>query len=350
MEKPVYFYTFTTPTGTKKEQVPLSTALIIQQAELMGVKWSILPGTRIFRLEHNNVVRHFRYQISPNTSYVGFHACLDKSETNALLSANGISTAKGFLVKEADDLKTKLEVFNTLSKPLVVKPSNGLQGKSITVGINTEDEYLKALDLSFSFPQSSDAGAIVEEQFIGKEYRVLTSREKVLGVIHRIPANIVGDGSASIDQLIDEKNSDPRRGKTLDFALMIIEKDEDLIKNLKEQNLELSSIPKEGEKIFLRKVSNIMQGGDSIDFTDLVHPTVRDIAVKAVRSIPELNFAGVDFMTKDITAPQNADSYIIIEINSSPGLCIHEFPYEGNARKTDLEFLYIMFPELRSKQ
>ncbi len=348
MDKPKLFYSFETPSGVKKEPIPLSTALILQQAELHGVSWSVLPGTRIFQLDYKGKKRYFRYQISADTSYIGFHACLDKGETSNLLHAAGVSTAKGFKIYPDDSKESSLAIFNALQKPLVVKPSHGLRGEAITVGVNTEEEFFKAVEKAMDFTKEEDSGVVVEEKFEGKEYRILTSREKVLGIIHRVPANVVGDGTSTIEQLMDKKNSDPRRGRTLDFALMIIEKDENLFNYLKEQNLRMETVPQAGEKIFLRKVSNIMQGGDSIDYTDLVHPSVKEIAVKAVNAIPELDFAGVDFMTPDITKPQTADSYIIVEINSSPGLCIHEFPYEGEARHTDLEFLFIMFPELRN--
>ena len=140
-----------------------------------------------------------------------------------------------------------------------------------------------------------------------------------------------------------------RRGKTLDFALFIIEIDTDLYENLAKQNLTLDSIPAAGQHVQLRSVSNIMQGGDSIDMTDLVDPSVKEIALRAINAVPGLGFAGVDFMTKDITQPQSEGTYIIIEINSSPGLCIHEHPYEGKRRFTDREFLYVMFPELEKK-
>jgi D-alanine-D-alanine ligase-like ATP-grasp enzyme len=229
-----------------------------------------------------------------------------------------------------------------------VKPSHGLQGKAITMNITDEERYTLAIKQALEFTTEEDSGVVVEEQFSGKEYRVLCTRKKVVGIIHRIPANVIGDGVSTVKQLIDKKNSDPRRGKTLDFALFVIEIDANLIENLSKQNLTLESVPPSGQHIRLRSVSNIMQGGDSIDMTDLVHPSVKEIAVKAITAIPGLGFAGVDFMSTDITALQTSQTYIIVEINSSPGLCIHEFPYEGQRRYTDREFLYVLFPELEN--
>lgn len=332
--------------GIKLEQIPLSTKLILEQAEAHGVSWRSISGTRILELTYNGTTKHFRYQISSQTTDIGFHACLDKGTTNNLLRAAGIHVAQGYKIEKYDDETYWQEVYQALQKPVVVKPSHGLRGESITMNITDEERYKTAIKHAMNFTNEEDSGVVVEEQFSGKEYRILTTREKVVGIIHRVPANVVGDGSATVKQLIDQKNSDPRRGKTLDFALFHIEVDRDLLENLERQNLELNSVPTKDQHVQLRSVSNIMQGGDSIDMTDLVHPSVKEIAVKAINAIPGLGFAGVDFMTTDITAPQTDETYIIVEINSSPGLCIHEFPYQGKRRYTDREFLYVMFPEL----
>ena len=39
----------------------------------------------------------------------------------------------------------------------------------------------------------------------GKEYRFLVMGDQVVGVLHRVPANVVGDGVHTIEQLVHEK-------------------------------------------------------------------------------------------------------------------------------------------------
>ena len=343
-------HTRITPKGEEKYQIPLSTAIILEQAELYGVQWRSLPGTTLIELNYQGKVKHFRYQISSETTDVGFHACLDKGVTQTLLKAAEVQVANGFKLSLEDSDEMYLEAFHKLHAPVVVKPSHGQQGKSVYVGISDEAAFLNAVQESKKFSSEEDAGVIIEEMFTGKEYRVTATREKVVAVLHRIPANVVGDGTKTVNQLVDEKNADPRRGRDLNYALFIIEKNQAMTDTLAEQNLTLESVPAAGQHVALRKVSNIMQGGDSIDLTDKVHPSVKEIAVKAMNAIPGLGFAGVDFMSKDIFAEQTPDNYIIIEINSSPGICIHEFPYEGQKRYTDREFLFVMYPELRQEE
>lgn len=111
---------------------------------------------------------------------------------------------------------------------------------------------------------------------------------------------------------------------------------------LKESDLDFSSIPEKGARVYLRRVSNISQVGDAIDVTDRVHQSIKEIVIKAINAIPGLSFAGIDFLCTDITKKQTEDSYVIIEINDSPGFDIHHFPYEGKNRHAAGEFLFLI--------
>jgi hypothetical protein len=55
-------------------------------------------------------------------------------------------------------------------------------------------------------------GSIVEEQFVGRDYRILVVGGQVVAVAERKPASVVGDGRSTVTQLIETVNQDPRRG------------------------------------------------------------------------------------------------------------------------------------------
>lgn len=347
MKNPSYYQRYT-PTGlSDADPVTLSTQLILDAALELGIEVHILPGTKIIQLRHNGVVKYFRFQISTETTDIGFYACLDKSVTNNLLRSQGVQVPSGFHITRTDSQEYWQEIFLALEKPLVVKPTHGNQGNAISIGISDQESYRHAIQKALDFNNDKDAGVIVEQLCQGQEYRILTTREKVLGVLYRMPANVVGDGEHTIQELLDSKNADPRRGDDLTFALFTIKIDDEVHKTLEEQHLTLDSVPAENERVFLRKVSNIAKGGDSIDVTDTTHQSVKDIALKAINAIPGLDFAGVDLMTTNIEREQTPDTHTIIEINSSPGFCIQEFPFLGNPRKAQYEFLYLAFPHLR---
>jgi glutamate--cysteine ligase len=342
-------YEYYSPKGLKKSKnITNSSRLVIKEAEKFGIKWSIEPGTQIVTLTYKGQEQSYYHQVPSSTTALAKYACNHKKVTSNLLRQAGVCVPHGYRVRRDQNQDYFLEVFSSLSKPLVVKPTNGYWGENITVGIIDEKEYLDAIELAFSYSVKKNTGAIVEEMFPGQEYRILLTREKVIGVLKRIPANVIGNGQDSISKLVKQKNKEEIRGvKGGEKSHLKIRIDKKMKAFLNEQRLSIGSILPPGEKIFLRRVSNISQGGEAIDFTDKVHPSVREIALKAIGSIPGLSFAGVDFMSLDITKKQSDNSYVIIEINDSPGFDIHDYPYEGENRHTAREFLFLLFPDLK---
>jgi len=344
-------YEYYSPNGLKKSgNITNSSRLVIKEAEKLDVAWKIEPGTQIVTLTYQGQEKSYYHQVPSSTTALALYACNNKKITTNLLKQAGVNVPKGYRIKRNQEQDYLLEVFSFLKKPLVVKPTDGIWGENITVGIRDEKEYLEAIELAFSYSLKKSTGAIVEEMFLGEEYRILLTREKVLGVLKRIPANVTGNGEHSIKKLIKVKNKEDIRGKKGgDKSHLKIRIDKKMRSFLDEQELNLSFILPKGKRIFLRKVSNVSQGGEAIDFTDKVHPSVKEISLQAIRAIPGLSFAGVDFMSSDITQKQNKNSYVIIEINSSPGFDIHDYPYEGENRHSAREFLLLMFPDLKEK-
>lgn len=343
-------YQYYSPSGLQKNKnVSNSSRLVIKEADKFGVDWQIIPGTQIVKLTYQGQERFYYHQIPCSTTALAKYACNNKKITSNLLNKNGISVPKGFRIKHNYEKKYLKEVFDSLKKPIVVKPNNGTWGENITTNVSSYKKYLEAIELAFEYSGDRNSTVVIEEMFEGDEYRILVSRDKVIGVLQRVPANVIGDGQSAIEKLINLKNKD-RGVKGSDKSHLKIRMDKRLKEYLKEQDLSLKSIPSKGKQIFLRRVSNISQGGDAIDFTDSVHPSVKEIALKAIRTIPGLSFTGIDFMTKDITKPQTKNSYVIIEINDSPGFDIHDYPYEGKNRHAAREFLFLIFPELKDKK
>lgn len=337
-----------TPNGTVSHRpITSSTKLILNEAEKLGINIEHIVGSEVFKLKYKDKTRYFNFQVLGTNSVTGYFITVNKRNTRNLLSQNKISIPTGYAIKKQDPDDYKKEVFEALKKPLVVKPNKGSQGKGVSMEIYTLFEYIRAIRKAVLCSSKTNPWIIVEEQLEEfNEYRVLVTKDKVIGVIKRIPANVIGDGASNIRKLVKIKNSDPRRGDYKDhpplFKILI---DEDAKETLEKQGLSWKFIPKEGERVFLRNASNISLGGDSIDFTDKVHNSVKEICLKAINTIPGLNLAGVDFMTRDICKKQEKDSYAILEVNESPGIDIHDYPYEGKNRKAGIEFLRVLFGE-----
>lgn len=329
--------------------MPTSAELTLIAAEKYGITYREIPGTRILELTYNGKKSYFQAQNPFAESCIALYATQNKSVEKSLLLDAGLTVAKGFTILKSDGKEYWKEVFDNVSKPMVLKPTHGTQGQNVFTNIQTYEEFERIVSMILPIHPSMYAGVIAEEMFQGEEYRILVSNEKVIGITNRKPANVVGDGSSTLQQLIDKKNADPRRKDDPNNFLVTIKVDEHVMAHITSQNLTLESVVPAGQQIFLRKNSNISTGGDSIDVTDIAHASVKEIALRAVQSVPGLLFAGIDFMTKDITAEQTPDSYIIVEVNDSPGYSIHDMPYEGKNRHAADEFLKILFPELEIK-
>lgn len=345
---PDWKYKVIRPTGIQDDfLISMSTREVLVEALKYGITWEEIVGTRIIELNYNGKIKHFYAQVPSDASHLGFNSCLDKSVTRGLLLRADISIPHGYHLTRTATKEYWLEVFDALQKPLVVKPTHGNQGKSVFMNIRDKEEYLTTVQACFDFSNDSKHAVIVEETSEGTEYRILATREKVVGIINRIPANVIGDGEHTVQQLIDIKNTDPRRSDNSEDPLCKILIDEHVERHLEETGVTLDTVPAAGERIFLRTNSNISTGGDSIDVTDIAHPTVKEISLRVMAAIPGLEFAGIDFMTKDITAPQSKETYSLIEVNGSPGFNIHDYPYEGQNRHAAREFLFLIYPELK---
>jgi glutamate--cysteine ligase len=101
---------------------------------------------------------------------------------------------------------------------------------------------------------------------------------------------------------------------------------------LQAQQKEFDYIPKQDETVFLRENSNISTGGDSIDFTDDIPDSYKQIAIQAAHAL-QVKITGLDMIIKDITEQPTPDNYAIIELNFNPAIHIHCHPYKGKNRK-----------------
>ena len=128
-------------------------------------------------------------------------------------------------------------------------------------------------------------------------------------------------------------------------ALCEILVDDELVKYLSKSGLTLQSIPKNGEKVYLRPNSNVAMGGICEDYTDRVHPSVIEIGLEVLKAFPGLPYVGIDFMTKSIEKKQTDDSYRIIEINTVPGIHMHFRPAIGKSRNIAKYIVDMIYPE-----
>ena len=138
----------------------------------------------------------------------------------------------------------------------------------------------------------------------------------------RIPAGVTGNGINSVAELVQKINADPCRGKGKRSILIAIDLNDEAVRCLCDQALEVDSVPERGRFVRLRYTANISTGGSAADVTDKVHPDNRIVVERATRLVG-LDIAGVDFLCTDIAKSWRDVGGKIIEVNSQPGFRPH---------------------------
>ncbi len=328
----------------KKERYnSFSTCLLAREAKKRGIEVEkIFPNTGLsyLLLKNKNKIETIIGQRISSISYNAHFICKNKEMTRFFLRKNGIKTVGGKMFFKSE-LSRALEYLERIGYPVVIKPVDGTWGKNVFLNIRNKKEAIKKIKIIIKEKNKF----LIEQQFKGKEYRILATREKLLGIIHRIPANIIGNGKHTIKELIQIKNQDKRRGEKHEKSLVKIKIDDEIKNNLREQKMSLETIPLKNQQIFLRKNSNLSTGGDSLDVTDEAHPYIKKLAPQVIASIPGLPYAGFDFLISDIKNNPQKVGYAIIEINDSPMLSMHHIPYQGKKRNVAKEIISLIFPE-----
>ena len=283
----------------------------------------------------NNVQYIKQATKTPIDNYVTVLIMENKPVTKKVLRKSNIKVPEGVEFESFEEAKENAGRY--VSQSVVIKPKSTNFGLGISIFKNgaTEEELIKAFEIAFKY----DNTVLLEEFIPGKEYRFLVIDDKVVGILHRVPANVVGDGVNSIRKLVELKNQDPLRGKGYKTPLEKIKLDDNAALFLSNQNKDFNYIPLEGETVYLRENSNISTGGDSIDYTDLIPNKFKDIAVKCAKAV-NAKICGVDIMLEDYSNENS--NYGIIELNFNPAIHIHCFPYKGTERNIGVEVLKLL--------
>ena len=167
---------------------------------------------------------------------------------------------------------------------------------------------------------------------------------KVVAAARREPPHVIGDGTHSVRQLVEQVNSDPRRGEGHATSLTKIRFDDIALARLAEQGYDANSVPAKGARVILRNNANLSTGGTATDVTDDVHPELAARAVAAAKMVG-LDIAGVDVVCETVLKPLEEQGGGIVEVNAAPGLRMHLKPSYGKGRAVGEAIVANMFKD-----
>jgi len=321
----------------EEERLGPSTGSIIEEAEARGIPWFRLNKYSLCQLGYGANQKRIQATVTSETSSIGVELACDKEDTKYLLEQAEVDVPRGEIIRREGSLE---ESCNYVGFPLVIKPVDGNHGRGITVNIKNLDDALVA----FRAAREVSRAVIVEKYITGEDYRLLVINNKLVAAAKRTPAHVIGDGSLTIEALVNKVNSDPRRGYGHENVLTQITLN-DLTKTIiAAKGYTLESVLAEGERLILKDTANLSTGGTSEDVTDIVHPANISM-VERISKIIDLDICGVDIMTTDISQPLRETGGAVLEVNAGPGFRMHLAPSTGLARNVAAPVIDKLFPK-----
>ena len=301
-----------------------STACIVDAAVERKTPFIRLTEGNLVQLGYGSKQRRIWTAETDRTSAIAESISSDKDLTKRLLTQCGIPVPEGQIVETADQAWTAAQ---DIGMPVVVKPLDGNRGWGVSLDVNTEDGVRKA----WVAADKEGSGVLVERYVRGDEHRVLVVGDRVVAATRGETACVVGDGTSTVEQLIDTQiNIDPRRGDAEGYPLDVIRlhsaRGEMSLLEIQRQGLEPHSVPAKDRVVVVQRNGNLNN-----DVTDLVHPDVAAVATLAARVVG-LAIAGIDIVTQDISRSLEETQGAIIEVNAGPGLLMHVKPAVGQPR------------------
>lgn len=314
-----------------------STQGLIDEAHRRGIPVIRLNAGNLVQLGSGVYQKRIQATVTSHTNLISVDIAGDKNLTKQLLADIGIPVPRGRVAEDWPEAQRAIEEFGY---PVVIKPLDGHHGQGVSVGIKDEDTARKAYQHASEF-----SSQVIVETFInGKDHRILVVNGEVVAAAERVPAHVIGDGKHTVNELVETTNHHPMRGVGHEKPLSRIVIDDETSRLLKEQDLQLESIPEAGRHVQLKYTANLSSGGTAIDCTDEMNISNRDMAVRAAKAIG-LDIAGIDYITTDISKRYDETKGAICEVNAAPGFRMHLHPSEGIPRNVAAPVLDMLFPE-----
>ncbi|MDD5249200.1 MAG: cyanophycin synthetase [Rhodocyclaceae bacterium] len=312
-----------------------STGSIVQAAVARGIPARRLTSGSLVQFGWGSRQRRIQAAETDRSSAIGEAIAQDKELTKKLLNAAGVPVPNGRPVADAEDAwKAACEIGGAV----VVKPRDGRQGKGVAVNLATREQVLAG----YAAAAEVSAEVMVERYMTGHDYRMLVIGDHLVAAARRDPPLVIGDGTHTVRQLVDQVNSDPRRSHGHATSLTKIRFDDIALARLAEQGYTAASVPPKGARVMLRNNANLSTGGTATDVTDDVHPEMAASAVAAAQMIG-LDLCGIDIVCDSVLKPLQEQGGGIVEVNAAPGLRMHLNPSYGKGREVGKAIVDMMF-------
>ncbi|MDV2583319.1 acylphosphatase [Alkalibacillus haloalkaliphilus] len=293
---------------------------------------------KIYSLESKEGKKHYFYRSrGDRVSNKAVDIASNKDETKRILINNGVNVPIG---KDFNKSNSKTEIIEQSQKigfPLAIKPTQGSLGNGVFTDVNREEDLGYAIDYIRNELEYNDV--LIEKHIEGEEYRLYVVGKELVACTLKEAPNVVGNGKNSIKDLIEQKNE--LRKENPHLSRKLIKMNEQLKKQLGKFNYSLDTVLENNEKVYLNTVANTSVGGESTNLEMSQIPVkVKEEAIKAIASFPNLGHAGLDIIVKE-------DQAYVIEVNTTASFLQHIFPLKGEPINVCSKIIDYYFPETK---
>lgn len=321
----------------EKKLLGPSTQSIVNEAHERNIPVIRHDKYNLVQLGTGKYRKLIRATVTDETNLIAVEMVENKFRTTSILDEAGIPVPETIKSTEISDI---IAFKNERNKEIVIKPAFGNRGRGVNIGLSTDENIKKAFEQALTV----DHEVIAQEDIPGMSFRLLVINFKFVAAVRLVPPSITGNGTDTIKTLIDKLNNEPEREFGDKGKLSKVRVDDNTLKIIEFEGYTLESVLPESEIIYLKNSGNMQLGASSIDVTDKVHPINRFVVERACKVL-NLNVAGVDVVTPDISVPFIENNGKLIEVNAAPDFRIHFNPTKGQAQKVQKQFVEMLFGE-----
>jgi len=290
--------------------------------DLVGAKLEVIPGAdnsgRITL--RSGRVRYF-HRLHWDLNTLGAAAiALDKDATTRVLKRLGytVPTGRSFShdgrLHETRDIGGAYAYALKLGLPVLLKPNDSSSDLHVAVAYTRAQFYAAAREVF-----AASKKLLVQRIAPGSDCSIVVLDDEVLLASEKTRPYVIGDGRSSIRGLI---GTSQRRSRTAGHPTGLRVDDVRVRRHLAHSRLRLETVPAAGQRVELLPCGNLGVGGDVRVVTDVLHPTLRRLAIRLVGDMG-LRLASIDLV---LSRPSDAQPKrcVVLEVNSAPGLDTHE--------------------------
>jgi len=265
-----------------------------------GDRWTMVRGPEVMLDDH------LRLEMAGN-----------KLLTNRLLAEWGLRVIR-HRPFDLTHLPRASAFLGDLGRAAVVKPARGSgAGQGVTTNVTTRARLAAA---------SREAARVawdlmIEEQVSGASFRLLVLGGHLVDAIRRDPPSVVGDGRTTLRGLLDLETARRLEAPHV-HALHPLTLDLEARFHLEDQGLAPGVVVAEGRAVRVKSVVNQNSSPENHSVREDLHPSLTALA-ESLAAWLGLEFAGIDIITTDPSAPLEVSGGVVGEVNTTPGLHHH---------------------------